>query len=201
MPLWHGTFDQFDTLLNCLIRCAVSLESSNICTYARISHIALNTLNRSFMKTQWWNYLITYHIFLFPVPLSHLRRPQLSGDQSGVPARWQPAHLDGGPRHGHHAVGPVLKLGATVLFPECVRAKFRRPYASISEKKIRELFFARFKFRELFFVEVIFVSQKKEKRNFNRKQLGLIIWFNSKKITVGLFNVSRRGNCKNLWMD
>ena len=99
----------------------------------------------------------------FPVPLSHLRRPQLSGDQGGVPARWQPAHLDGGPRHGHHAVGPVLKLGATVLFPECVRAKFRRPYASISEKKNRELFFARFKFRELFFVEVIFVSQKKKK--------------------------------------
>ena len=61
-------------------------------------------------------------------------------------------------------MGPVLKLGATVLFPECVRAKFRRPYASISEKKIRELLFARFKFRELFFVEVIFVSQKEKKK-------------------------------------
>ena len=165
MPLWHGTFDQFDTLLNCLIRCAVSLESSNICTYARISHIALNTLNRSFMKTQWWNYLITYHIFLFPVPLSHLRRPQLSGDQSGVPARWQPAHLDGGPRHGHHAVGPVLKLGATVLFPECVRAKFRRPYASISEKKFGNFSLPASSFGN-FFSSKLFLCLKKRKKKF-----------------------------------
>ena len=117
----------------------------------------------------------------FPVPLSHLRRPQLSGDQGGVPARWQPAHLDGGPRHGHHAVGPVLKLGATVLFPECVRAKFRRPCASISEKKFGNFSLPASSFGN-FFSSKLFLCLKKKNRNFNRKQLGIIIWFNSKKI-------------------